>query len=818
MNSLLRAADIDDFMQNSRKKNTRIPEKAESIKESNNQENNYRISQTAINTKNDPRLNYIMESGHNANVENVKYLKTMIANDINIKMQNYKINSPPDRTIITYINEQINKKSNFYYDFGIEENVIPLKVLIQILYEQIEECCVNSAIMGHGHHKFNKPDGPPSFDPGMPFSNQPNKTHELEYLIKTWEEAKQTDMKKINLEQEDLQLKNQNFENQLKRKNALINRLFSDRSLFVKSFDKLTGVLTRSYQFFMRYLSDIKDVYVKEILKIQLPSSFISNDQAQECAEKLTKEICSLTKFQFWAKDYEKTDDLKFFNDVEYFKRVENEKKEYNEIFAKDFEHTNKNFQEVLEGIDKSKDAINDLREKNKLLMSELSTKSQKIDKNDEYLDKRLGNKDREILELKDIIINKDKVIKEYENSGKELKKTLLKLDTLENLDFFVDQKKADEMDSDFVDALRIVNDLILTGGKNVTENQLQRIEKNNPRMKYILRGIKNNDNSIIDKIQNVNFTLRDFQKYKKDMLEELATLYDILSFLTEGSKPLKFSEEFLKDNRTFFNSKLNDCYKKIENIKKVTLQDFTVNSTKSNQKNDKSIKTDKKRTNNSDKGQTNDGQVKFIDTLELQKDSYRTFAESNDTDDSVLKDYGNHDKKRNNSSFNPNRLKTTTLTSHDLNYSMEHPVDQIKNENQLLKLQVETLNIETYALKEKLDSFNWAKSQSLARNQKGNKDSTFSNSRSPIATRSNTTTLNPKINRNNNKKNTKPKDTQFMNSTTLSSPDKINQTGCNLANTLNGTNATQDSSNDLLMMIHVQSTTLETLLTSLLN
>ena len=364
MNSLLRAADINDFIQHSRKKNTKNIEKIEEFPENNNKENNYRVSPNSTNpierannftgvervspkrvsTKKDSRIQYVMESSHKSNVENVRYLKTMIANDINNKMQNYKMNSPPDMVIKKYITEQVTKKSSFYYSFGKTESLIEMKVLAQILYEQIEDCCVNLAVLGHGHPKHNKLDMSQTFDQNKVFSDLPSQAYELEYMMKTMGETKKNEMAKINLEIEDLQLKCQNFENQLKRKNALINRLFSDRTLFVKSFDKLTGTLTRSYQFFMRYLSDTKDVYVNEILKIQLPNSFIANKQAQEGAEKLTKEICSLTKFLFWAKDYEQTDDLKFFNDVDYFKRIENEKKEYDKMFVKDFDHTNKNF------------------------------------------------------------------------------------------------------------------------------------------------------------------------------------------------------------------------------------------------------------------------------------------------------------------------------------------------------------------------------------------------------------------------------------------------------------------------------------------
>ena len=68
-------------------------------------------------------------------------------------MHNYKMNSPTPHTILNYIQQQFNKKHDFYYNFLEEADPTTLKVLIQILYEQIESLCINSAIQNQEAHK-----------------------------------------------------------------------------------------------------------------------------------------------------------------------------------------------------------------------------------------------------------------------------------------------------------------------------------------------------------------------------------------------------------------------------------------------------------------------------------------------------------------------------------------------------------------------------------------------------------------------------------------------------------------------------------------
>lgn len=438
-------------------------------------------------------------------------------------MQNYKLNSPAPHTILNYIQQQFNKKHDFYYNFLEESDPTTLKVLIQILYEQIESQCINLAIRDQEAHK--RQVGVENIHPDR-LADRQHKDAELKYHLKEFEDTHGLEREKLRLEMEDQTLRCQNFETQLKRKNNLVNRLFDDRSLFVKSFDKQTGVLVRGYQFLMRYAQDTKDVYTKEVLKIQQPNSFIAQPESQSQAEKLSQEISSVTKFLFWAKDYEKIDDKKYFNDQDFERQMAKEKSEYSDMFMGQFEDGKQSFQDILEDVDKSKEIISQLKGQIQVLTSENQNNNARVDQGTAYLQKRLTDKDLEVKQLIELNQKKDRQIQDFDNTGRQLKESLLKHETIEDQDFFFNFKD-DGRNSDFLEALQILNDILKTGGKNITENQIQALEGKNPKMKYILRGIKEKDNVVIEKLDKMKGLLKEFELGKLGGQKELANVYE---------------------------------------------------------------------------------------------------------------------------------------------------------------------------------------------------------------------------------------------------------------------------------------------------
>jgi hypothetical protein len=146
------------------------------------------------------KKNFIIEYGHKANVENVKHLKAIVSNEINIKMQNYKLNSPAPHTILNYIQQQFNKKHDFYYNFLEESDPTTLKVLIQILYEQIESQCINFAIRDQEAHK--RQVGVENIHPDR-LAERQHKDAELKYHLKEFEDAHGLERERLRLEMED---------------------------------------------------------------------------------------------------------------------------------------------------------------------------------------------------------------------------------------------------------------------------------------------------------------------------------------------------------------------------------------------------------------------------------------------------------------------------------------------------------------------------------------------------------------------------------------------------------------------------------------
>ncbi len=61
-----------------------------------------------------------------------------ILKEILVKMDLFRLNSPSTQKILDYFQEKIEANRPFLYDFMKENNVLSLKVLIQILYEEIE--------------------------------------------------------------------------------------------------------------------------------------------------------------------------------------------------------------------------------------------------------------------------------------------------------------------------------------------------------------------------------------------------------------------------------------------------------------------------------------------------------------------------------------------------------------------------------------------------------------------------------------------------------------------------------------------------------
>lgn len=430
--------------------------------------------------------NLYLEIDHKLNVEGVSYQKRITSEEIATKMSNYKLNTPSIPLICEYIETQFNKKSDFYYNYIQEKDITSLKVLIQVLYEQIESLCVDLAIIE------NK--GSNTLDLKQNICNKnnnelnkmKNRHFDIEYCMKKVEEIKGNETDGLKSEIDELVSQCQQYEQQVKRKSELINRLFSDRSLFVKSTENLTGLLTRNYQFFMRYLRDVSDVYTKEVLNIQQPNSFIAAESAQKQAEKLAEDLSSMSKFLYWAKDYENTDDMKFYNDDDWKERKQLEKQEYSKTFDdRKMGEDDRNFKDLLDHAGQSQNLIKEQRVKITNQMEDITFKDKKLEKQDQYLQKRLKEKDVETAKSLEKIESQQNRLLDYDHKGDELKEKLVKYESLENMKIFGGDK------GNYQEALSILDAIMEYGADCVDEDQIQQLQEYNPRMKMLIKGIK---------------------------------------------------------------------------------------------------------------------------------------------------------------------------------------------------------------------------------------------------------------------------------------------------------------------------------------
>lgn len=67
--------------------------------------------------------------------------RTKVLKDILLKMEMYRNNTPSQQKILNYFHQKIENNHPYYYNFLKDTNPMSLRVLIQILYEEIETLC-----------------------------------------------------------------------------------------------------------------------------------------------------------------------------------------------------------------------------------------------------------------------------------------------------------------------------------------------------------------------------------------------------------------------------------------------------------------------------------------------------------------------------------------------------------------------------------------------------------------------------------------------------------------------------------------------------
>lgn len=204
--------------------------------------------------------------------------KTLL--DVLSKVNHFKLSGISRVRITEYMNRK-SREDRLVYPFGVESDPLVLKVLAQVLYDELEKsvraCCT-------GPSAENKARSEQALMESM--SDAVNQIRE--------EEKSKNSQLITNLKSEIA-----THRQQIKRKNELINRLFSDKTLFTKYFDDFSLLFTDAY----RYLHNIED---------------------KQAAE-LTNRFAKANDFLRWAKDYSE-DERKYIVDKDWSAIKEKEK------------------------------------------------------------------------------------------------------------------------------------------------------------------------------------------------------------------------------------------------------------------------------------------------------------------------------------------------------------------------------------------------------------------------------------------------------------------------------------------------------------
>lgn len=203
--------------------------------------------------------------------------------DIISKINHFKLSGTSRIRTAEYMNRK-SRDDKLIYPFGIERDPLVLKVLNQILYDELEKsiraCCT----------------GPTPQSKARAEQSLVDSMSEAVQKIREEEQSKHAD--KIQSLKTEIDM----YKQQIKRKNELINRLLTDKTLFTRYFDDFSLLFTDVY----RHLHAYED---------------------KKAADLMTR-IAKANDFLRWAKDYS-GDERRYIADADWSAIKEKEKQNY---------------------------------------------------------------------------------------------------------------------------------------------------------------------------------------------------------------------------------------------------------------------------------------------------------------------------------------------------------------------------------------------------------------------------------------------------------------------------------------------------------
>lgn len=255
----------------------------------------------------------------NFDPDKVKEQQYLIADEVLYKMDDFRMDRPSTTTIMEYITREYTKKSDFYYDFVQETDNATLKVLIQLLYDQLESFCINMTILDDSKNFYQK-----KYENFLKEDSSTN--------LKNSETKLQMDNHRFQDECEQLRF-------QLEEKNELVDGLFAEKQFYVKSNNELS-VLFKQLENFFTLLgnNDCNDT-----------------DRMAGVMDKLQEDVKSMDKFLCWTNQLNKHNNtpniknqLSSLNDVLYYFQSVLDNDTFNKHIIGDFEGSSNLVQDLV--------------------------------------------------------------------------------------------------------------------------------------------------------------------------------------------------------------------------------------------------------------------------------------------------------------------------------------------------------------------------------------------------------------------------------------------------------------------------------------
>lgn len=229
------------------------------------------------------------------------------------KVNHFKTSGTSRIRIAEYMVKR-NSEDTAVYRFGIEKDELCLKVLCHILYEELEGLIKNYSTQDRLRQIQ---------------AEQEKGVHnkvDLDKVMEMVETMRKEERVRYEAEIRALNGQIETFEGQVKRKNMLINRLFTDKNVFDSYWDSLSNTLVDIDRFVDELYAHLRDSDSPVINHTALDDGGREYFTFDKIVAGIHERINKAAEFVKWAQDYHAESDQTYLNDPDWIARKEHEK------------------------------------------------------------------------------------------------------------------------------------------------------------------------------------------------------------------------------------------------------------------------------------------------------------------------------------------------------------------------------------------------------------------------------------------------------------------------------------------------------------